>query len=585
MRIGTKISVSHILIVFLSLALLAALVAVKVESLFMDALKENLRKQAFGIAAIVKAGNYREKDLQPAVKSLSVRFGSRITLVEASGKVLADSERDPATMANHAGRPEVRKALAGDFGEDLRTSATLNRRMLYVAAPVERLAGRDLIVRVSVPTTKVDDTLRAIPEVAILSLLAIGAVATVSSLFLTRTLVGPISRMTSFARRLSEGHLSERAPIKGGGELEELAISLNRMAESLEKSVRELSSEKNKLQLIVDRMTDGIFLLDRDGLVMLANPSAKKILRLPKEEIEGRCLGDVVPSPQIEKLVRGSAVKGKVAELELEISFPRRRRLKLTSLPLVDDGEIIGALLIAQDRTGQRRLEKMRRDFVANVSHELKTPITGLKLLAETLLRSTDDEEAVRRFAGKLLGDMDRLARLVDDLLVLSSLEAPEKKMERRPVPIGEIATEVAESYVDLASGKGLALTKSIDEGLAPIEGDSRLLRTLVENLVENAVKYTSKGRVEIRVFEDNGKVVLSVADTGPGIGNADIPRVFERFYRVDKGRSKETGGTGLGLSIVKHIAENHGAKVRVESELGVGSTFYVEFPVGKGKG
>ncbi len=580
MRIGTKISVSHILIVFLSLALLAALVAIKVESLLIDALKEGLRKQAFGIAAVVKAGNYSEKDLQPLVKSLSARFASRITLIDSGGRVLADSERDPATMENHAGRPEVRRALAGDFGEDLRTSATLDRRMLYVAAPAERLAGRDLVVRVAVPTTKLDDTLKAIPIAAILSLLAIGGVATATSLLLTRTLVGPISLMTSFARRISEGHLSERAEVGGGGELQELAISLNRMAESLEESVRELSSEKSKLQLIVDHMTDAIFLLDSDGVVALTNPAAQKILRLPKEEIEGRSLESVIQSSEIGDVIRESALRRKAVEAEFEILSPRRRRLKIKSLPLLVAEPIAGTLVIAQDKTGQRRLEKMRRDFIANVSHELKTPITGLKLLAETLSRSTDDEKAVRRFAGRMLGDMDRLARLVDDLLVLSSLEAPERKMERVPVRLGEIAREVADSYADLASGKGLALDKSIDEGLAPVEGDPGLLRTMVENLIENAVKYTSEGRVEIRVFEKDAKVVLSVADTGPGIDDADIPRIFERFYRVDKGRSKETGGTGLGLSIVKHIAENHGARVYVESEVGSGSVFYVEFPI-----
>ncbi|MCL5291873.1 MAG: ATP-binding protein [Actinobacteria bacterium] len=584
MRIRTKVSISHILIVLFSLALLAAMLASRVEDLFMTNLKDELRKQAFGIAAVIKAGNRGEDELQPLVKSLGVRFGSRITLVDISGKVLADSESEPQTMENHAGRSEIRRALAGGFGEDLRKSATLDRRMLYVAAPVEPLAGRNMVVRVAVPTTKVDDTLRDIPLAAGASFIAIGAIATAVSVLLTRTLTGPISRMTTFAKNLSEGELFKRANVRSRDELGELSDSLNRMAASLEGNVQELSTEKKKLELIVDHIADAIFLLNGRGEVVFANPAAQKILRLPGDKIVGRRFESIADSPEIERVVSESISKQSAGELKIEIRLPRKRHLKVTALPLLENKAVIGSLVIAQDETRQQRLDKMRRDFVANVSHELKTPITGLKLLGETLARSMeDDKEAALHFAHKISTDMSRLSRLVDDLLILSRLEAPEKKPERLPVSLGEIVQEVVQSFTHLASEKGIELSAEIEKDLPSITGDPSLLRTLVENLVENAVKYTAKGSVRVGVLKDGSKVVLSVRDTGPGIAEADLPRIFERFYRVDKDRSRATGGTGLGLSIAKHIAENHSARIRVVSSQDSGSIFRVEFPSNQG--
>lgn len=581
MRIRTKISISYILIVLLSLALLAALLSVRVESLFMRNLKDELRKQAFGIAAVIKAGDYSDKRLQPLAKSLSVRFGSRITLIDISGKVLADSEHDPRTMENHAERAEVRKALAGDFGEDLRRSATLKERMLYVAAPIEPLAGHKLIVRVAVPTTKVDETLRNIPAIAVVIFLVIGGIATGLSVWLTRTFTGPIGRMNELARLLSDGHLSERADVESQDELGELSASLNRMAGSLETNVQELSAEKNKLELIVDHIADAIFLLDGKGEVLLANPPAQKLLRMPPAQIRGTQFDDIFRSGAIRELIRRCADEGSECELETEIDFPRRRHIRVLALPLVENETVIGSLVIVQDQTRLRRVDKMRRDFVANVSHELKTPVAGLKLLAETLTHAIDDDpEGALRFSGKISHEANRLSRLVDDLLILSSLEAPEKKVERSQVRVGEIARETVRSFSEAAKEKGLELTSRVREDLPPVIGEERLLRTLVDNLVENAIKYTSGGSVEVRAFAEDEKVVLTVSDTGPGIAEEDRLRIFERFYRIDKGRSRATGGTGLGLSIARHIAMNHDATIRVKSELGKGSTFRVEFPV-----
>ncbi len=441
--------------------MLAALLAVRVEAVLMRNLKEELRRQSFGIAAVIRAGEYQVPELQPLVRSLAIRFGSRTTLIASTGRVLADSEQDPGTVENHAGRPEVRAALSGEFGEALRVSRTLHERMLYVAAPVEPLAGRDVVVRVAVPTTKIDDALSNIPLVALASFLAVAAVAAIVSLLLTRTFTGPIGRMNYLARQLAGGKLDQRAQVATQDELGELSESLNRMAESLEAS------------------------------------------------------------------------------------------------------------------------NKLRRDFIANVSHELKTPITGLKLMSETLARSVEegDTEAAVRFAGKISSDMNRLSRLVDDLLVLSSLEAPEKQPNRRPVDVSELAREVVQSYGHLASERGLELGFSSEESLPPVTGDTELLRTLLENLIENAVKYTSEGKVEVSVRMRDGHTVVSVTDTGPGIAAEDQPRIFERFYRVDKDRSRASGGTGLGLSIAKHIAMIHGASLRVASNPGEGSVFSVEFP------
>lgn len=461
MRIRTKISISHILLVILALALLTVLIGVRVESLFMNNLKKELRSRASGIAAVISAGSYKTSDFQLLSRSLADRFGTRITFIDKTGKVLADSEKDPADMGDHSDRPEFQAALGGEFGESVRSSASVGRRMLYVAAPAEQLAGRQVIVRVSLPTTQVDESVRDIGAIAILSFLAVGAVATVSSLWLTRTFTGPIGKMTDLARTLASGRFSERASVKSSDELGELSSSLNKMADSVE------------------------------------------------------------------------------------------------------------------------RLDAMRRDFIANVSHELKTPITGVKLLAETLIRAIeDDKEAAVRFAGRITTDMERLSRVVDDLLVLSSLEVSEPHREKRPVDLGEAAAEVVDSFQHLAAERGLDLSVFAGEQPVGVHGDIHLIRTLIENLVDNALKYTSEGSVRVGVEPGEGVVVLTVKDTGYGIPEPELARIFERFYRVDKDRSRATGGTGLGLSIVKHIAENHDAKVSVESKLGEGSEFRVAFPL-----
>lgn len=584
MRIKTKISTSHILIVLLSLALLALLLAVRVESLFTDNLRKELQKRAYSIAIVLNAGNYRNDELQERITPLAKRFESRITLVDESGRVLADSEINPRNMENHADRPEIKSALTGKYGDDLRTSSTLGRNMLYVATPIESVAGRRLIVRVAVPTTNIEETLRSIPSMATFSFLAIGTVAALISLWLTRTFTGPISEMIVFARRLAAGQLSERSVVSSEDELGELSDSLNTMASSLEANINELSNEKNKFELIVDHIADGLFLLYEDGRVLFANPAARRILRLKEEQIAGKRLDSIVDSPELSALIAGLIKEGAGSTgkaIEIGITTPRRRFLRVTALPLRGADDPVTTLVIAQDRTRQRRLEKVRRDFVANASHELKTPIAGLKLLAETLPKAVqDDPEAASRFAGKISKDMDRLARLVDDLLTLSSLEAPEKKMERRPVELADLTNEVVQHFSHMAEEKGLKLEIEVDDEQHVIEGDQRLLRTLIENLVENAVKYTAEGRVAVRLRGGEEKVVLEVEDTGPGIAESDQTRIFERFYRVDKDRSRATGGTGLGLSIVKHIAQNHSAAVSVKSDLDAGSTFRVEFPI-----
>ena len=403
------------------------------------------------------------------------------------------------------------------------------------------------------------------------------------SYWLSRSLTSPLSRMTIMAERMASDDLEHRLPVERSDEIGELSKSLNDLAANLKGRIDELRSEKTKADLILDNMAEGILLINGNSEVILTNPTIERIFQVRTDNIVGYPVLHSVRSFDLDRAVQESVVSGKevVDEIDLQAPF---RRLRIRVMPIKSSTGERQTLAVIRDITRQKQVEKLRKDFVANISHELKTPLTGLKLLSETLLRSIDTDPASSRiFIKRLDKELSTLINMVLELIDLSKLETQQEAIETVPTDLGELVNEVGLSFSQLAASKGLSLNLSIHENVPLVMGDNEQLLTLIRNLVDNAIRYTmSGGKIDVKLEPVGSHIDLIVQDNGIGLAKREISRIFERFYRADKARSRETGGTGLGLSIVKHIAENHNATIEVDSSLGIGSTFIVNFPLDK---
>ncbi len=543
-------------------AVLAALAFVldrTLEAALLDALTDSLvdRAGAFRAALPEEAG-----ELQGAARALGRETGVRITVIGADGAVLADSTRDPTTMENQGGRPEVRAALAGRVGVSSR-GETGGEDARYVALPPRGGA----VVRVAVPLSAVEDRLATV-RLLVLGGAAVAALAGGAAVWLVaRSLTRPVREITESVARMSEG-LEPRVPADGTAELALLAGTVNRMAEELEDRIEEVRRDRQQREAVLSAMEEGVLLVGANDHLGYANPAAGRLLGGLPDHL--RALGP----PALRTLVEEARSDGDALEREIETGFPPRA-LRASAVPLRVPGEV---LVVLRDVTAARRVEAMRRDFVADASHELKTPAASIQAAAETVERAVrDDPDAATRFAGQLRRDAVRLSRIVSDLLDLSRLET------ERPALVSVRIDRVVEDEVDRIRGAAREAGVELEVRSEPVtvRGAAGDLALLVRNLLDNAVRYTSGGgRVRVEVAGREDRAVVEVEDAGIGIPTRDLPRIFERFYRVDRARSRETGGTGLGLSIARHVAERHGGRIEARSELGRGSTFRVTLPL-----
>lgn len=577
-----------IVLVVLSLSLVSGYV---VRGQLLASLEDDMARQGRQMAAILANAANAESQLasQPAALEALIRDAGaasevRFTVIARDGRVLADTAEDPARMDNHATRPEVVVAMAGGEGRSRRFSATLGKEAIYVAVPMGSSQGpwTDGVLQVSVGAARVDPLLRHVWWLP----LAIGAAALIPALaaayLLSRSLTRPIERLRAMAVGVSEGDLGYRvATPQRTDELGELARALNRMAHELEHRMHDLRDERTRMADILASMDDGVLVVDADGAVTGVNPAAAAMLGAAVEELEGepivRTARGFPAQPLVDEALRTEAAYTRTVEL------PGDRTLEAQVVPLAQAGKgTPKVLMVLHDVTERTRVDRIRKDFVANVSHELKTPLAGLSLLADTLQRAVhDDPESARRFAERLSGEIDRLTDLVEDLLALSILDEG-RTFETAPadrVDMLQLVREVVGDHRATAEARDIELVLE-GTGAAPVVGDPVGLATLVRNLVGNALRYTEPGgHVWVSVEIDAREVRLFVRDDGIGIPRDDRDRIFERFYRVDKARSRETGGTGLGLSIVRNVAAVHGGTVSVKSAVGVGSTFTVRIP------
>jgi len=504
---------------------------------------------------------------------LARETGLRVTIISPDGTVIGESDKSAEQLSqieNHLHRPEVQAALQSGFGSSMRHSATVGVDLMYVAVPVTNNPAIGF-VRVALPLHEIELTTSRVRRTVAAASIVVALVALPIVFVLARRLSGPIDAMQQMATRVAQGDFSQRAPERGGAELHALGAALNQMSTQLETRLRELNNEKAELGAILASMTEGVLVVDATGRIRLANRALCQQFQLGGEVI-GKTVLEAFRHVALEKLVaeRGAG--------ELTFLQPAECAFAVTAAALESSA---GTVVVFHDITRIKQLEHVRKDFVANVSHELRTPLSIIKGYVETLLdEQPPDGETSKQFLQTIEKHAQRLEALIGDLLSISELESQQARLNVGPVKLRKVVEGALEELRQRAKEKSMTINLEIAEELPLVRADAQRLHQVFINLLDNAIKYTQYGgRVTVSAKDNGCELQVCVADNGPGVAPEHLPRIFERFYRVDKARSRELGGTGLGLSIVKHIVQAHGGRVWAESELDKGSAFYFTLP------
>ena len=533
--------------------------------------------------------------LQAAIRDLSSRALARVTVIAPDGQVLADSavpDGSLATVENHLGRTEIQQAMSTGRGTALRKSSTTGERTLFLAIrlPIQNQSTASVFLRLGLPMTFFDREVDKLHKNLALAFGIAFLIALALSVGLARSITKPLSDMTIAARQLAGGDHDVRLRTDSRDEVGLLAHTLNRMTDQLKIKIHELSEDRGQLLAMLSSMVEGVMVLDNRGRILQVNPALEGMFAVARSETRGRPSSDVFRHPELNTLV-ATVLATRTAQQDEIVLMPGGQCLHIEAAIAGGAGETDAcAVLVFHDITELRRLEMIRKDFVANVSHELRTPLTSIKGYVEALLDGGKDDPATSaKFLDIILKQSDRLNFILEDLLQLSRIESGQIQFKRDPLPIQQIIERTLAMIKPAADKKGHKLLALVADNLPPVLGDEDQFIQVLSNLLDNAVKYTPENgtvTVEARFVSDKAErptlttaVELSVTDTGIGIPERDRPRIFERFYRVDKARSRELGGTGLGLAIVKHIVEGLGGEVRVESSMPTGSRFVVRLP------
>jgi two-component system phosphate regulon sensor histidine kinase PhoR len=537
-------------------------------------LERGLREKALMAQTVLEDGPVER---YPAMAhDIARKVGARVTVIRSDGTVLADSEADPKTMENHATRPEFVKALHGQIGTSSRPSDTLHVQFLYVAIPTQGGA-----LRLALPLKEVDARIRQIRS----QILQMTLLALIPAIFLAawiaRRVSNQFSSVIAFSKELATGNFQAKAPGFAGGELGALGRTLSGAAGHLRSMFEQLQEERSRFAAAINGIGEGILVADRKLRVILFNPAMEQMF--PAERLNVGMSLDQWSQQQVSELFGQVLGEGRSCSVELTTHVPVERAWKVSCAPITSPkGKVQAVVAVFYDITELERVDRMRKDFVINVSHELRTPLAAIQGYAETLLDGAIDEpDTNRRFVKILWQNAERLAQLTSDLMTLSQIEVNAREFSFLPHSVKDLLVQSTDSIRTLTEKKQIRVqVEAVPEGLE-VECDPGAIHQIMNNLLDNAAKYTSEGgQISVGARRLGNDVEFFVRDTGIGITSEHIPRLFERFYRVDKARSRALGGTGLGLAIVKHLVLAHHGHVRVESQVGVGSTFYFRIPL-----
>ncbi len=567
----SKIFLGYLLIIFALSSLILVLSLNTIRDFYRDTLTAHLKTLGYTLNPEVAEllGTGRANQLDDFIKKLGSKIHTRVTVIAMDGTVLADSDEDPKSMENHSHRPEVLEAIQGKTGKSIRFSSTADKDMLYVAVPIEKGGKINGVIRTSLFLKDVDDLLTKLNfRVAWISL-GVVLIALLGAVFISNGIVQPIKNLTSAARKVASGDFSVRVFLKSKDELRDLADNFNRMNEEMQSMFTELSEQKEGLNSIIHSLQEGLFVVDKHSKIIRANESFRRLAG--DQLVEGKLYWEAIRNPQLaELLMKAAAEKGNFME-ELTLGD----RIFICSVTPLKGGEEI--VSIFHDVTEIKEIEKIKKDFVTNVSHELRTPLTAIKGYTETLRKEVDTAPG-KKYLEIVERNTNRLINIVSDLLLLSSLEE-KAALELEDVDLKAFLENVIKIFDQRLRDKGLSLVVDVKQNLPTIKADSFKLEQMLVNLLDNAIKYTDHGEIAIFAGVQENQVRIQVRDTGIGIPKENIPHIFERFYVVDKSRSRKSGGTGLGLSIVKHIVILHKGTINIESTVGKGTSVTVILP------
>ena len=559
---------------------------------YMQTLQENLYTQARLASALINEMDERgaeQAEIDALAKELGEELGLRLTLIDYSGRVLADSAQDPLLMENHLDRPEVVDAIKLGRGITSRYSTTVSEEMFYLAVPLrsEQLEAEldtipNAVIRLALPLASINQALSNLKLFIIGVLCFSSLLAFVASLILAQRITVPIRQIKHATQAIATGNYTPAIAVNSSDELNDLANMISKMGISLKEKMDQVLGEKNKLEIVISSMSSGVILADRDLKIELINPAAEKLFDVNRDEAVGFPLQKIIRNYTLYENLRAVKHENRSKVIEIYAYYPRSAVLETYLLPVTgSDEDLIGILLLFHEITHVRSLEKMRSDFVANVSHELRTPLTAIRGYTETILHEKLQEEQLQSFLRIIDRETLRLSDLLNDLLDLAQIENEKGFVKKETVDL-KIMINEAVVRVDLLREKHEVQIECLlsNEDLA-VSGNYEWLCQALINILENSIRHGKRGgTIQISLTKKQSSAVIEVRDNGPGIPEADLPYIFERFYRVDKARSRKSGGTGLGLSIVKHIMEAHDAQYKIDSKEGEGIVFSFTLPL-----
>lgn len=581
-KLRFRITIAVVSITLLVMTSLVVTIGQLYENFTLNSLTDRLKKEAQLTAYILAEEGLNRDNIQLLTEQFSETLNARVTIILLDGTVIGESDTDPSLMDNHDSRPEIKAVTSGEEGMSIRYSNTVNEELLYYAVPVIDAQNQEIgYVRLGLPTTTLTQMNQTIWGILIISFSIAFVIIGSVTYRVANQMIRPIENATAVAIELAEGNFKARTAEGKSDEIGQLTKSINVLAYNLEQITRRHQAQQERMETLIENMGSGLILINRRGDITLINRTCNDIFQDDTDLWVNQLYHDVIKHKELNKIVQTIFLTEE--KQRMQIHFPVHlevRHFDVYAAPIMSNkGRLKGIAIVLHDITELKKLEQVRKDFVANVSHELKTPVTSIKGFTETLLDGAMETEQLRgKFLNIIYKESERLQGLIHDLLELSRIEQQYFKLNWQKTNLEGIVEDVAVLLKEKAKEKGIELVTK-KEGDSTLEGDPERLKQILINLVNNGIMYTpSGGRIDILLTGTKDLVELQIADTGVGISEEDLPRIFERFYRVDRARSRNSGGTGLGLAIVKHLVEAHHGHIHVQSQVGKGTTFTVVF-------